>query len=134
MSRLVVVSNRIAPPDEHAASAGGLAVGILGALKAAGGLWFGWSGETGNEDQPLKKVKKGNITWASFNLSEQDLDEYYNQFSNAVLWPAFHYRLDLVQFQAYFADSSGVSVNGSVTRFSSFSFLIVLRRTRFTDM
>lgn len=37
MSRLVVVSNRIAPPDEHAASAGGLAVGILGALKAAGG-------------------------------------------------------------------------------------------------
>ncbi len=62
MSRLVVVSNRIAPPDEHAASAGGLAVGILGALKAAGGLWFGWSGETGNEDQPLKKVKKGNIT------------------------------------------------------------------------
>lgn len=30
MSRLVVVSNRIAPPDEHAASAGGLAVGILG--------------------------------------------------------------------------------------------------------
>lgn len=99
MSRLVVVSNRIAPPDEHAASAGGLAVGILGALKAAGGLWFGWSGETGNEDQPLKKVKKGNITWASFNLSEQDLDEYYNKFSNAVLWPAFHYRLDLVQFQ-----------------------------------
>jgi len=89
MSRLVVVSNRIAPPDEHAASAGGLAVGILGALKAAGGLWFGWSGETGNEDQPLKKVKKGNITWASFNLSEQDLDEYYNKFSNAVLWPAF---------------------------------------------
>ena len=70
MSRLVVVSNRIAPPDEHAASAGGLAVGILGALKAAGGLWFGWSGETGNEDQPLKKVKKGNITWASFNLSD----------------------------------------------------------------
>ena len=58
MSLVVVVSNRIAPPDEHAASAGGLAVGILGALKAAGGLWFGWSGETGNEDQPLKKVKR----------------------------------------------------------------------------
>jgi trehalose 6-phosphate synthase len=44
-------------------------------------------------------VKQGNITWASFNLSEQDHDEYYNRFSNAVLWPAFHYRLDLVDFQ-----------------------------------
>ncbi|MEH9036077.1 trehalose-6-phosphate synthase, partial [Klebsiella quasipneumoniae] len=29
----------------------------------------------------------------------RDHDEYYNQFSNAVLWPAFHYRLDLVSFQ-----------------------------------
>ncbi|MEX8992283.1 trehalose-6-phosphate synthase, partial [Salmonella enterica] len=98
MSRLVVVSNRIAPPDNKG-GAGGLAVGVLGALKAAGGLWFGWSGETGNEDEPLKKVTKGNITWASFNLSEQDYEDYYCQFSNAVLWPAFHYRLDLVQFQ-----------------------------------
>lgn len=84
MSRLVVVSNRIAPPDNKG-GAGGLAVGVLGALKAAGGLWFGWSGETGNEDEPLKKVTKGNITWASFNLSEQDYEDYYCQFSNAVL-------------------------------------------------
>lgn len=98
MSRLVVVSNRIASPDDKG-SAGGLAVGVLGALKAAGGLWFGWSGDTGNEDKPLKKVTRGNITQASFNLSEQDYEEYYCQFSNAVLWPAFHYRLDLVQFQ-----------------------------------
>jgi len=99
MSRLVVVSNRIAPPDDKKSSAGGLAVGVLGALKAAGGLWFGWSGETGDEDKPLKKVTRGDITWASFNLNEQDHDLYYNQFSNAVLWPAFHYRLDLVNFQ-----------------------------------
>ncbi|HEX4500761.1 MAG TPA: alpha,alpha-trehalose-phosphate synthase [Scandinavium sp.] len=99
MSRLIVVSNRIAPPDDKKSSAGGLAVGVLGALKVAGGLWFGWSGETGNEDQPLKKVTRGDITWASFNLNEQDHDLYYNQFSNAVLWPAFHYRLDLVNFQ-----------------------------------
>lgn len=99
MSRLVVVSNRIAPPDDKKASAGGLAVGVLGALKAAGGLWFGWSGEVGNEEEPVKTVSKGNITWASFNLSEQDYEHYYSQFSNAVLWPAFHYRLDLVSFQ-----------------------------------
>ncbi|WP_237932369.1 alpha,alpha-trehalose-phosphate synthase, partial [Buttiauxella sp. S19-1] len=34
-----------------------------------------------------------------FNLSQQDYESYYLQFSNAVLWPAFHYRLDLVDFQ-----------------------------------
>ncbi len=54
MGRLIVVSNRIAPPDDKKASAGGLAVGVLGALKNTGGLWFGWSGEIGNEDKPLK--------------------------------------------------------------------------------
>lgn len=99
MSRLVVVSNRIAPPDDKTTSAGGLAVGVLGALKTTGGLWYGWSGDIGNEDAALKQVTRGNITWASFNLSEQDYEQYYSQFSNAVLWPAFHYRLDLVNYQ-----------------------------------
>lgn len=53
MGRLVVISNRIAPPDD-AARAGGLAVGILGALKAAGGLVAGWSGEIGDDQKPLR--------------------------------------------------------------------------------
>ena len=46
MSRLVVVSNRVAPIQEGEATAGGLAAGVLDALKQKGGLWFGWSGET----------------------------------------------------------------------------------------
>lgn len=73
MSRLVVVSNRIALPDDKKSSAGGLAVGILGALRAAGGLWFGWSGEIGDDQQPLKQVSRGNISWASFNLNERTM-------------------------------------------------------------
>ncbi len=68
----VVVSNRIAPPDEHAASAGGLAVGILGALKAAGNC--GLAGVINQEViWPLKKVKKGNITWASLTSANRTL-------------------------------------------------------------
>lgn len=50
---------------------------MLGALKAAGGLWFGWSGEISEEEKPLNKVTRGNITWASFALKEKDYDEYY---------------------------------------------------------
>ena len=42
MSRLVVVSNRLADPRK--AAAGGLAVALGEALHATGGLWFGWSG------------------------------------------------------------------------------------------
>ncbi|MBJ3815597.1 alpha,alpha-trehalose-phosphate synthase [Shimwellia pseudoproteus] len=98
MSRLVVVSNRISIPDDKKTGAGGLTVGVLGALKAAGGLWFGWSGDIGDPDAPLKTTHRGNIHWASFQLSEQDYQQYYCEFSNAVLWPAFHYRLDLVKY------------------------------------
>ena len=103
MSRLVVVSNRIAVPDGSKASAGGLAVGILDALKTTGGLWFGWNGDIsaiGEEDnEDLDIVKQEGITYASFPLNQNDYDLYYCQFSNTVIWPAFHYRLDLVQFQ-----------------------------------
>ncbi len=45
MSRLVVVSNRVAPITEGEPTAGGLAAGVLDALKQKGGIWFGWSGE-----------------------------------------------------------------------------------------
>ncbi|MCG8710212.1 alpha,alpha-trehalose-phosphate synthase [Brenneria sp. 4F2] len=103
MSRLVVVSNRIAIPDNTKSGAGGLAVGLLDALKTTGGLWFGWSGEiseiSGEEKDDLNLLEKDGITYASVPLNQNDYDLYYCQFANAVIWPAFHYRIDLVQFQ-----------------------------------
>ncbi len=42
-SRLVVVSNRVGDLSNGSQS-GGLAVAVGEALKANGGLWFGWSG------------------------------------------------------------------------------------------
>ena len=45
MSRLVAVSNRISVPRRGAAP-GGLAVGLLAAMQARRGMWFGWDGET----------------------------------------------------------------------------------------
>ena len=102
MDRLVVVSNRIVLPVGGKASAGGLAVGILDALKHSGGLWFGWNGEIAEisgEEEPVELIVNDGITYASFSLDQNDYDLYYNQYSNTVIWPAFHYRLDLVDYQ-----------------------------------
>jgi trehalose 6-phosphate synthase len=38
------------------------------------------------------------VTFATIGLAQRDYDQYYRGFSNATLWPAFHYRPDLIQF------------------------------------
>jgi trehalose 6-phosphate synthase len=98
--RLVVVSNRVsAPRGGRSGSEGGLAVGIRAALQANGGVWFGWSGKTVERDPGEPNMfESGPITYAMMDLSERDYEEYYNGFANRSLWPLFHYRLDLADF------------------------------------
>jgi trehalose 6-phosphate synthase len=97
--RLVVISNRIAI-GAGAAAAGGLAVGISAALRNSGGVWFGWSGDVVDVPSTAPKVMvDGAVTYATVDLARQDYEEYYNGFANRVLWPLFHYRPDLTNFQ-----------------------------------
>ncbi len=99
MSRLVVVSNRVAPVDESKPAAGGLAVAVLAALKRSGGIWFGWSGEVSETPREVvHKTPAGKLSYATIDLSTRDYEEYYTGFANSTLWPLFHYRLDLANF------------------------------------
>jgi trehalose 6-phosphate synthase len=102
MGRLVVVSNRVATPAETRGSAGGLAVAVFGALKDTGGVWFGWSGDVVSETVanagPTLEVD-GAVTFATVGLPRKDYDQYYRGFSNATLWPVFHYRNDLAVYE-----------------------------------
>ncbi|MEP6588769.1 MAG: trehalose-6-phosphate synthase, partial [Polaromonas sp.] len=107
MSRLVVVSNRVADPHK-AAAAGGLAVALGDALAANGGLWFGWSGTIVEGGTPgegeVHTQQSGNVTLTTVDLCREDHDSYYLGYSNGVLWPVFHYRLDLADFDAGYID------------------------------
>ncbi|MET0935703.1 MAG: alpha,alpha-trehalose-phosphate synthase (UDP-forming) [Luteibacter sp.] len=98
MSRLVVISNRVALPKQT--QTGGLASAMNAALQEMGGLWFGWSGniaaETGKE---LHEVEDGHISYATIDMSKADHDDYYSGFANRALWPLFHYRADLVDYR-----------------------------------
>ncbi|WP_454690916.1 alpha,alpha-trehalose-phosphate synthase (UDP-forming) [Achromobacter aloeverae] len=101
MSRLIVISNRVAPIAEGKPTAGGLAVGVFDALKQAGGIWFGWNGEIAEGATPPDDVRlesRDNITYATVALSRSDYDLYYRGFSNGTLWPVFHYRPDLSSY------------------------------------
>jgi trehalose 6-phosphate synthase len=105
LPRLVAVSNRIADPRRTAA--GGLAVALADALSASGGLWFGTSTQrddrAGSDQGGEAKVhlqRAGEVTLATLALRREDHDAYYVGYSNGVLWPVFHYRLDLADFDA----------------------------------
>ena len=100
MSRLVVVSNRVASAKQPRSGAeGGLAVGLRAALRERGGVWFGWSGKTLARDYDLPNITTaGKVTYATIDLTQRDYDDYYIGFSNSTLWPLFHYRLDLTDF------------------------------------
>ncbi|KAG0165051.1 hypothetical protein DFQ28_010389 [Apophysomyces sp. BC1034] len=115
MSRLIVVSNRVAPVREGRPAAGGLAIGVYDALKETGGVWFGWSGEIGGDAGKPAIETRGNVIYATVGLSRRDYDQYYRGFSNATLWPAFHYRNDLTRFDR--SDYEGyMRVNGMLAR------------------
>ena len=102
MSRLVIVSNRVAHAAKKA-SAGGLAIGLHGALKESGGLWFGWSGDVVETASAQPQVTKSRgITYATLDLNSIDFDRYYNGYANRTLWPLFHYRVDLATFDRGF--------------------------------
>ena len=86
MSRVVIVSNRVAVPKGSAA-AGGLAVAILAAMHERGGVWFGWGGEThpAGTAQPAPETAVrdgGTFTTISIDAGLQEL--HYDGFANAI--------------------------------------------------
>jgi trehalose 6-phosphate synthase len=100
LGQLVIVSNRVAIPEKDAkARAGGLEVAVKAALKHKTGIWFGWSGKVATHTKiATQKVVHDKITYITLDLSKEDHHEYYNGFTNRVLWPILHYRIDLAEF------------------------------------
>ncbi|MGQ7829755.1 alpha,alpha-trehalose-phosphate synthase (UDP-forming) [Altererythrobacter sp. Z27] len=102
MGRLVVISNRVAVPKARGAAGaqGGLAGALNSALKEYGGIWFGWSGQQSDDRTGNVKLQRNDgVTIATIDLSSRDVDEYYNGYANSTLWPLFHYRLDLTEYE-----------------------------------
>ena len=105
MSRLIIMSNRVSAPRARSAEAsqGGLAVALSSALRESGGIWFGWSGQVTPAFTGRMQISRNeDVTIATVDLEEQDVDEYYNGYANRTLWPLFHYRVDLAEFDRSF--------------------------------
>ncbi|MEM7540774.1 MAG: trehalose-6-phosphate synthase [Pseudomonadota bacterium] len=99
MSRLVCVSNRCSAPRRGAAP-GGLAVALTAALRQSGGVWFGWDGSvTENVRRRPSETEVGGVRYATVPLRKVDYEYYYKGYSNRVLWPLCHYRIDAMEYR-----------------------------------
>jgi trehalose 6-phosphate synthase len=97
VSRLIVVSNRVARPRET--RAGGLAAAMRAALTETGGLWFGWSGKlVATADRTLHRESAGPIDYALLDLTREEYNAYYLGFANRTLWPLLHFQPNKMEY------------------------------------
>ena len=91
----VVVANRlpvdqVENPDgsvEWRRSPGGLVTALEPVMRDADGAWVGWSGAPG---EPPKPFDDAGVHLVGVGLSEDEVENYYEGFSNATLWPLYH--------------------------------------------
>jgi trehalose 6-phosphate synthase/phosphatase len=92
---MVVVSNRL-PVDYQEgeggettwrSSPGGLVTALEPVMRASEGAWIGWAGVADREFDPFDH---DGISIIPVPLSEQELEDYYEGFSNDTLWPLYH--------------------------------------------
>jgi trehalose 6-phosphate synthase len=100
MNRLVVVSNRVPSPSAPGGQAGGLAVALDGLMAKRGGVWFGWSGQisptAASTPAAVEHVEK--VSFVTVDLTQEEHDRYYSNFSNGLLWPLLHTLPELMVF------------------------------------
>lgn len=91
----VVVANRLPVDLERLAdgtetwkrSPGGLVTALESVLQASSGAWVGWPGVA---DAHPEAFVSGGIELHSVPLSAEEIELYYEGFSNGTLWPLFH--------------------------------------------
>ncbi|MFD0687158.1 alpha,alpha-trehalose-phosphate synthase (UDP-forming) [Actinomadura fibrosa] len=94
-SEFVVVANRlpvdrIAGPDGSPAwrrSPGGLVSAIAPVMRRRQGTWIGWSGAP---DEELEPFEEDGMSLVPIKQSAEEVQLYYEGFSNATLWPLYH--------------------------------------------
>ena len=96
-NRLVVVSNRVPVPSAAGAQAGGLAVALYSLMQQRGGLWFGWSGKISDSTE-MRTVDDGAVRYATVDLTAEEHDRFYSEFSNGTLWPLLHSMPELMTY------------------------------------
>lgn len=109
MSKIHIVSNRlplsIKKEDDSfnlSPSVGGLATGMRSIYKEYGGKWIGWPGLSKDDltDDELLTIDEKLVgeDCLAVHLTSEEINLYYEGFSNNVIWPLFHYFAQFIDY------------------------------------
>ena len=102
LGKLIVVSNRLPVVISQkegkphiVPGAGGLITAMAPLLKKHGGMWVGWIGwhEFSEEEVNIalsEFEKEAGFKLISIPLTKNEMETYYEGFSNEIIWPLFH--------------------------------------------
>ena len=100
MAKTIIVSNRLPIKIKreknkmvYMPSEGGLATGLGSIYKEGDNIWVGWPGLAVNKTADKESIQKRLIeeSMKPVFLSAQEIEDFYEGFSNETLWPNFHY-------------------------------------------
>lgn len=103
MTRLITVSNRlpvtVSRDDGRVVikpSSGGLATGLQSVTRGDESLWIGWAGDPTDSAADARDLhaQLAALHTRAVSLSAHETEVFYEQISNAVLWPICHDRID----------------------------------------
>ena len=106
----VVVANRLPVDIQYQddgsftwqQSPGGLVTAMEPVMRSNHGAWVGWTGGTGDAPDPFDT---DGMRLAPVELSEEEVTDYYEGFSNATLWPLYHDVIVPAEFHRHWWDT-----------------------------
>ncbi|WP_143961833.1 bifunctional alpha,alpha-trehalose-phosphate synthase (UDP-forming)/trehalose-phosphatase [Litoribacter populi] len=111
MGKTIIVSNRLpisldykdGKPD-FKTSAGGLATGLGSIFEDANNIWIGWPGNYVEDPEQRAEIflELHEHKMAPVFLTQEDIEDFYEGFSNETLWPAFHYFTQYIAYERRF--------------------------------
>lgn len=105
MSKIILVSNRlpirISEQGEVVRTTGGLASALAAVESTQKIVWVGWAGQASEEiDDPSALTKQLRVLDIQpVMLSADEVDGFYEGYSNATLWPLLHSMSQRAQFE-----------------------------------
>lgn len=113
MRKTIIVSNRL--PVKIARkngeivltpSEGGLATGLGSVYREGNNVWIGWPGQevTDVMEQAELKTELAKLNLLPVYLTAEEINQFYEGFSNEILWPIFHYMSTYARYEQSYWD------------------------------